>query len=256
MCNGRSCFGLGVTLHWLVLSASMFWANHVRSEGLEAGQSLSAPHQISATSQVGVRSDYSERRDTATRRAALVVKTSVNATSTESSFSPSVLIESRLFDDGQHTLIAAGMLSYRNANWTAVAGPFYQWTVHATDGRWQYWGNVRRQLGLRHSLGVELYGSIETHEPTKWLLVYSGGISKPLSVSVAVGAGFDAGPDLAIRTTAMWRLGAARGGHLERGRRAEEPRPQAETPSAEGFGTAMVQEIPPRRDSSCEPANC
>jgi len=204
MCNGRSCLGLGVTLHWLVLSASLFFANHVRSEGLEA------------TSQLGVRSDYSERRDTVTRRAAVVVKTSVNATSSESQFSPSLLIESRLFDDGQHTLIAAGMLSYRKANWTAVAGPFYQWTTHAADGRWQYWGNVRRQLGPRHSLGVELYGSIETLEPTKWLLAYSGTISKPLSVSVAVGAGFDSGPDLAIRTTAMWRLGAARGGRIER----------------------------------------
>ena len=210
MCNGRSCFGLGVTLHWLLLSASMFFANHVKSEGLEAGQSPSVPLEISATSQLGVRSDYSERRDTVSRRAALVVKTSVNVTSSESSFSPGLLIESRLLDDGQHTLIAAGLLSYRKARWTAVAGPFYQWTVHAADGRWQYWGNVRHQLGPRHSLGVELYGSIETREPTKWLLAYSGSISKPLSVSVAVGAGFDAGPDLAIRTTAMWRLGAAR----------------------------------------------
>jgi len=216
MCNGRRFLGLGITLHWLVLSASMFWAHHVRSEGLEAGQRLSAPRRIGATSQLGLRSDYSERRGTVTRRAALVVKTSVSATSSESSFSPSLLIESRLLDDGQHTLIAAGTLGYRKARWTVVAGPFYQWTVHAPDGRWQYWGNVRRQLGLRHSLGVELYGSIETHEPTKWLLVYSGGISKPLSVSVAVGAGFDAGPDLVIRTTAMWRLGAARGGRIER----------------------------------------
>lgn len=216
MCNRRSCLGLGVTLHWLVLSASLFSANHVRSEGLEAAQSLSAPHRMSATSQLGVRSDYSEREDTVSRRAALVVKASLNATSSESSFSPSLLIESRLLDDGQHTLIAAGTLSYRKARWTAVAGPFYQWTVHAVDGRWQYWGNVRRQLGPRHSLGVELYGSIETHEPTKWLLAYSGSISKPLSVSVAVGAGFDAGPDLAIRTTAMWRLGAARRERLER----------------------------------------
>ena len=206
MCNRRRCLGLGVMLHWLVLSASM----------LDAGESLSAPLEMSVTSQLGVRSDYSERRDTVTRRSALVVKTSVNATSSERSFSPSALIESRLFDDGQHTFIAAGMLSYRNANWTAVAGPFYHWTVHATDGRWQYWGNVRRQLGPRHSLGVELYGSIETHEPTKWLLAYSGSISRPLSVSVAVGAGFDAGPDLVIRTTAMWRLGAAHGGRIER----------------------------------------
>ena len=213
--NKRGRLSLGAALRWLVLSAAMLHSSHVLSEGLEAGQ-MSAPHQMSATSQLGVRSDYSERRDAVTRRAALVVKTSVNATSSERSFSPSLLIESRLFDDGQHTLIAAGLLSYRKASWTAVAGPFYQWTVHAADGRWQYWGNVRRQLGPRHSLGVELYGSMETYEPTKWLLAYSGNISKPLSVSVAVGAGFDAGPDLVIRTTAMWRLGAARGRRLER----------------------------------------
>lgn len=212
-CNGRSVLGLGVAFHWLVLSAAMFSASDVWSEGLEAGQTLSAPRQISATSQVGVRSDYSERRETVTRRAALVVKTYVSTR--PSSFSPGLLIESRLLGDGQHTLIAAGMLSYRKGRWTAVAGPFYQWTARAADGRWQYWGNVRRQLGPRQSLGVELYGSIETHQPTKWLLAYSGGISKPLSLSIAVGAGFDAGPDLAIRTTALWRLSAARG-RLER----------------------------------------
>ena len=256
MYSERSFLGLGVTLHWLVLSASLLWANHARSEGLEADHALSVPRQMSVTSQLGVRSDYSERRDAVTRRAAVVVKASMSAASSESSFSPSLMIESRLLDDGQHTFIAAGMLSYRRARWTAVASPFYQWTVRAADGRWQYWGNVRRQLGQRHSVGVELYGSIETHKPTKWLLVYAGSISKPLSVSVAAGAGFDAGPDLAIRTTAMWRLGAARGGHLERERRAGEPRPRGENASAEGFGAAMVQEIPPRRDSSCEPANC
>ena len=216
MCSERSLVGFGLTLRWLVLSASLLWATHARSEGLEAGHTLSVPRQIGVTSQLGVRSDYSERRDAVTRRAAVVVKASVSAASSESSVSPSLLIESRLFDDGQHTLIAAGLLSYRKARWTAVAGPFYQWTVHAADGRWQYWGNVRRQLGPRHSVGVELYGSMETLEPTKWLLVYAGSISKPLSVSVGVGAGFDAGPDLAIRTTAMWRLGAARGGRLER----------------------------------------
>jgi hypothetical protein len=71
-------------------------------------------------------------------------------------------------------------------------------------------GLEARQFGPRHSLGLGRYGSIETLEPTKWLLAYSGNVSKPLSVSVAIGSGFDAGPDLVTRTTVMWRLGAAR----------------------------------------------
>ena len=209
-CERPSRSGPGIVLRWLALGIAILCADQVRSESLAANGGQSRPRLLRAASQVGVRSDYSEIRRHWARRDALVLKTQVSPASSERSSSTGLMIECRLSDDGQQTLIAAGMFSYTMAPWTMTASPFYQRTVQTADGHWLYWGNVRRQLTPRHSLGLELYGSIETHKPSKWLLAYSGSVSKPLTVSVAIGSGVDSPPDLVIRTTVMWRLGASR----------------------------------------------
>jgi len=196
-------------IRWLVLGITILVAHPVRSEGFAAssGQSRAG---LRVASQIGVRLDYSEAGGHGTSRDALVLKTQVGGAAGERSFSTGVLIEARVFDDGQQTLIAAGMLNYTRARWTMTASPFYERTLEAAGGRWLYWGNARRELTPRHSLGLELYGSIETHRPTKWLVAYSAVVSRRLTVSVAIGAGVGSGPDLLTRTTVSWRLGAAR----------------------------------------------
>jgi hypothetical protein len=187
----------------------MLGAYPIRSEELAASAGP-AGAGLRVASQIGVRLDHSELRGQATSRDALVLKTQVGTALGESSFSTSVLIEARIFDDGQQTLIAAGMLNYTKAPWTLTASPFFERTLQADGGRWLYWGNVRRELAPRHSLGLELYGSIETQRPTKWLVAYSASISRPLTVSVALGAGVGSGPGLVTRTTVSWQLGTAR----------------------------------------------
>ena len=200
---------LRLGLRWLAFEIAMLVAHPVMGEGsaVNAAQSRAG---LRVASQIGVRLDYSDVGGHGTSREALVLKTQVGRALGGRSFSTSVLVEARAFDDGQQTLIAAGMFDYTRAPWTMTASPFFERTLQAAGGRWLYWGNVRRELTPRQSLGFELYGSIETHKPTKWLLVYSAGVSKPLTVSVAIGAGVGPGPDLVTRTIVSWRLGAAR----------------------------------------------
>lgn len=207
--QGLTRFGSGVTLRWLALTIAILCAGQVRSEDLATNAAEPRSGSLRATSQIGVRSDFGETSGHAARRDALVLDTQLSRRSSDRSFSPGLLIECRFLDDGRKTLIAAGMLSYTTAPWAATLSPFYERTAPA-DGRWLYWANVRRELSPRHSLGLELYGSLETRRPSKWLLAYSANVSGPLTVSVAIGSGVGSGPDLVARTLATWRLGAAR----------------------------------------------
>jgi hypothetical protein len=124
--------------------------------------------------------------------------------------STGVVAEYRLRDDGKRLVLAGVMFGFTRAQWSVAASPFYQLPFDGGDGRWLYWGNVRRRLTPRQSLGVEVYGSAETGRPTKWLLVYSGTVSKSLAVSFAMGSGVGSGSDLATRTIVTWKLGARR----------------------------------------------
>jgi hypothetical protein len=196
-------------LRWLTLAIAILVAHPARSEGIAAG-SAEAGAGLRVVSQIGLRFDHSELGGQGTSRDALVLRTQVGKTSGERAFSTGVLIEARVFDDRQQTLIAAGMFNFAKARWTMTASPFLERTFPATGARWLYWGNVQCELTPRSSLGLELYGSIETHRPTKWLAVYTARVSRPFTVSVAIGAGVGSGPDIVTRTTVSWQLGTAR----------------------------------------------
>ncbi len=163
-----------------------------------------------ASVRVGARSDYSESRGKASRHEALVLSTKLSSDSTKGHLSKGALVEYRLRDDGSHLLLAGGMFDFTRARWSLAASPFYQRSLDGRPGQWRYWGNVRRRLTPRQSLGLEIYGSADTGKPSKWLLAYSGTVSKSLAVSFALGAGVDSGPDLATRTIVTWRLGGRR----------------------------------------------
>jgi len=204
--EGRTRF---VSLRWPALAIAILCAGQVWSESRAANEGEPRSGSLHAASQIGVRWDFSETSGHGAGREALVLETRLSSVSSDRSFRPGLLIECRLLDDGRQTLIAAGMFSYTTARWTATLSPFYERTAPA-DGRWLYWANVRREIEPRHSLGLELYGSLETHRPSKWLLAYSTNVSGPLTVSVAIGSGVGSGPELVARTLVTWRLGASR----------------------------------------------
>jgi len=165
---------------------------------------------LHASVRVGARSDYAESRGKASRHEALVLSAKLSSPSANGRSSKGVLVEYRLRDDGVQLLLAGGMFDFSRARWSVAASPFYQRPLDGGPGKWRYWGNVRARLTPRQSLGLEVYGSADTGKPSKWLLAYSGTVSTSLSVSFAVGAGVDVGPDLATRTIVTWRLGGRR----------------------------------------------
>lgn len=201
--------GSGAMLLSLTLAIAIPWANQCRSEGVAANGEPSGVRPLRVLSQIGLRADYNETGGQRARRDALVLREQVSAGATARSFSTGFMLECRLGNDSRQTLIAAGMFSYTVARWSLTASPFYERTAPA-DRRWLYWGNVRRELAPRHSLSFEVYGSIDTRQLSKWLLVYSASVSSPLTVSVAIGSGVGSGPDLVTRTIVTWRFGAAR----------------------------------------------
>ena len=159
---------------------------------------------------VVARSDYLESGGKAARHEALVLKTQLSSASTQRALSPGVVVEYRLRDDGRRMLLAGGMFDFVWTRWAVAASPFYQRPFDGGAGQWLYWGNVRRRLTSRQSLGLEVYGSVDTGEPSKWLLAYSKTLSESLSVSFATGSGVDAGRDRMTRTMVIWRLGGRR----------------------------------------------
>ena len=199
--------GLAPVLLWAALGNAVLCADQVKGEPAANAEPARRP-LLNAVSHLAVRSDYSETAGHAARHDALVLNTQLSLVSSERSFSPGFMVEGRLADDGRQTVIAAGMFSYTTARWTLTASPFYERTFPAD--RWLYWGNARRELAPRHSLGLELYGSIGTLKPSKWLLAYSASVSRPLTVSVAIGSGVGPGPDLVTRTIVSWQLSASR----------------------------------------------
>ena len=202
----RRLSDLGAALRTLTLAIAILCANQGRSESVAANPE---PSRLHIASQIGLRMDYNETGGQGARRDALLLRTLVSPAANARSFSTALLLECRLGDDSRQTLIAAGMFNYTIARWRLTASPFYERTAPA-DGRWLYWGNVRRELAPRHSLSLEAYGSVDTRKPSKWLLVYAANVSSPLTVSVAIGSGIGSGPDLVTRTIVTWRFGAAR----------------------------------------------
>jgi hypothetical protein len=196
------------SLVWLVVLATA-------NEGPACGEGVSAHGQPSLSRplhtivQVAARSDYVESQGRGARHETLALKTKLSRISNKPAAAPALLIEYRLRDDGLRMLLVGGMFALDWARWTVAGSPFFQQTRHG-DGRWLYWVNLRRQLTPRHSLGVEVYGSVDAHRPSKWLLAYSGTVSKTLSVSFAVGSSVDSGPDLVTRAMVTWRLGELR----------------------------------------------
>jgi hypothetical protein len=160
--------------------------------------------------QIAARTDYSSTQDRLRRRHAIVGTTQLRFTSPARPIVAGLMIEYQWVDEHADALLVAGLLTYKMPKWTAAAGPYYKKAAQHAAGDWHYWGSVRRRIANRQSLGVEIFGALETGRPAKWLVGYYGTITETLSVSVAAGTEFDAGPDWVARTSVMWRPRLAR----------------------------------------------
>jgi len=163
-----------------------------------------ARRRADAAYQISARADYTGERDRVTRRDAFVATTHLRFASPARPVAAGLMVEYRLSDGQADRLLIGGMFSYRLPGWTIATSPFYNQTMHGT-GVWQYWCRGRRHITDRHAIDVELFGSLETGRPGKWMLGYFRSVTESLSVNVAAGSRFDAGSDWLARTSVTWR---------------------------------------------------
>lgn len=196
---------IGFPLRVLLVATGLLSALHARGEMVATSPGEEARWQAKAVFELGARADYVGAQGHVGRRDAVVGSMYLRFASPARPIIAGLMIEYRLVDEQADTLLVAGMFTYEMPKWTAAASPFYKKTAHRAAGDWDYWASVRRHIAGHHALGVELFGALETGRPEKWLLGYYGAITETLSVSVAAGSGFGAGPDWVARTSVTWR---------------------------------------------------
>lgn len=157
-----------------------------------------------AVFQFAARADYASEQGGVGRRDAFVGTAHLRFASPARPIVAGIMVEYGLIDEYANTLLVAGTFSYELSKWTAAAGPFYKRAVRGV-GEWQYWCGARRHIADRHAIGVELFGSLDTGRPAKWMLGYYGTITETLSFDVAAGSGIAAGPHWVARTSVTWR---------------------------------------------------
>jgi len=191
------------------VAKSLLLATGLMCTSPASGEEAAAHHnghaRAQAVFQVAVRSDYKETNEHVERQRALVLATHVRRTSTARPSSAGLVLEYSVVDAGPDTLLLGGMFTHKRGKWAAAASPFYKGTPRTRTGQWYGWGNLRRQVATRHSLGLEVLEPIGTNKPAKWLLGYSGTISESVSVSLAVGAELGDGADRVARGSVVWR---------------------------------------------------
>jgi len=204
----RALSNLRAGANSLLLAAALMGISPAGGEEAAARHNGDAPAQ--PVFQVAVRSDYKETNEHVDRQRALVLATHVRRVSTARASSAGLVLEYSLVDGGPDTLLLGGMFTHRSGKWAAAVSPFYKGAPRTRTGQWYGWGNLRRQVAGRHSLGVEVLEPIGTNKPTRWLLGYSGTISESVSVNLAVGSELGDGADRVARGSVIWRPGPRR----------------------------------------------
>jgi hypothetical protein len=197
--------GRGFAFASLTTAAGLLNALPAAAETIAMNTGESARWQPETVVQFSVRTDYASTRGHLTTRDATVGTMHLRLRSSIRPVTAGLMFEVSAIDEQADTLLIAGMFTCKISKWTAAVSPFYTRKVQRAAGNWRYWGSVRRQITPRHSVGVELFGALETGRPTKWLLGYSAAITETLSVSVAAGRGLDVGPDWLARAALTWR---------------------------------------------------
>jgi len=201
---------IGFTARWLVCAIGLLATLRAQGEMTAPSLGESARWRGTTVLQLGARADYAGNQGQARRRDAIVFSTHLRFASPTRPVTAGLLAEYRLVDERAHTLLIAGMFTYEKPKWTVAASPYYRRTERSSTGDWSYWATLRRHIADRHSLGVEIFGALDTGRPEKWTLGYYGNLTKTLSVSVTAGSGFRAGPDWVAGTSVVWRTRLSR----------------------------------------------
>jgi hypothetical protein len=188
----------------LLVAIGLLGALHARGETVATSRG-EAQRRAQTVFQLAARADYVGTAGHARRRDAIAGSTNLRFASPARPIVAGLMIEYRFVDEQADTLLVGGMFTYKKAEWSAAASPYYKKTEHRAAGDWHYWASARRNVTPRHALGVELFGALETGRPAKWTLGYYGAITETLFVSVTAGSAFDADVDWVAGTSVTWR---------------------------------------------------
>jgi len=99
----------------------------------------------------------------------------------------------------------ATVFGYQGGRWMAAGNVLYG-KRSGESSEWGYSAGVRRTLGGKHGVGVELLDSFESFETSEVLIAYYGELSERFTLNVGIGTGLDEGPDRTARLGFIWRL--------------------------------------------------
>jgi len=105
--------------------------------------------------------------------------------------------------DGRLNL--GGYFKYQLNRWDATAYMFVNKSPAHPD-TWLYAGRLRYRVSDRHKLGIRTMATFRDPDEPELMLGYFGSISDSLSLNVLVGAGINAGPDLAAQLELSWQI--------------------------------------------------
>ena len=202
--------GYGLSPRLLLIVIGLLRALQAVGETSAADAGGGMRWQAEKVFQFSARTDHASTLGQLERRDAIVSTTHLRFKSSVRPITAGLMLEYAFVDRHADTLLVAGMFTYKQSQWTVSASPYYVRTVHRAAGDWRYWGSVRRQVTPRHSVGIELFGALETGRLAKWMVGYSATITGSLSFSLSAGSAFDVGPDWMARTSLTWRPRSSR----------------------------------------------
>ena len=107
--------------------------------------------------------------------------------------------------DDEDVVEMSAIFGYEGSQWIASGNLLYE-KPSGISGEWGYAAGVRRALSEKHSVGLELLGSLESQGSSEMILGYYGEFSDQFSFNIGVGAGVDDGPDRSARMAFIWRF--------------------------------------------------
>jgi drug/metabolite transporter (DMT)-like permease len=164
---------VGLLPRSLLVATLLLSAPHVRGETSPGEE---ARWQAKTVFELAARVDYVSAEGHVSRRDAIVGSAHLRFASPTRPTVAGLMVEYRFRDVQADTLLVAGVFAYGTPKWTAAASPFYKRTNDRDAGDWNYWASVRRHFAIRHALGVELFGALDTGRPEKWMLGYIIGL--------------------------------------------------------------------------------
>lgn len=108
-------------------------------------------------------------------------------------------------DDGGDALKLSGLGTYQVGGWLFGTNLNYE-KPEGARRKWGYAAGIKRELRHHLSVGLEVAGSFEKEKSGEVVAGVFFELTHDLQINAGVGAGFNNGVDLTVKTALIWRL--------------------------------------------------